>query len=216
MFLFGPIRLVFKLVNLLLTTAIIYLVYSGVQVVIASNAKAAPIRPTTPVSSIVVMLPGPSDTTTSPDVIGRLNEAVSLYRSKLAQNIKLLTVATSTSGAQWNKTLQERAAAMQWLIAQGVPGANIRYNNGTTSFTALVSTARSLRSSNRVVIVTDAINHLWISGAATSSGLNVAAVYPGVGSKKLFVFEPGSFVRQTTGVALGRVIGYGHTTWVNS
>lgn len=216
MFLFAPIRLVFKVVNLLLTAAIIYFIYSGVQVVIASNASATPTQPSLPISAIIVMVPSPSSTLLSSDLVGRLDETYLLYQARVSQNVVLLTVTTAKSGSQRTKSMQEESAAKQWLIAKGVPTARISGNNGSTSYAVLARTAKTLQTSNRVVIVTDAINHLWVSGAATSSGLGVAAIYPGNGSRKLFILEPGSFVRQTAGVALGRVIGYGHTTWVNN
>ena len=215
MFLFAPIRFAFKIVNLLVTGAIVYLIVSGVQVVMASNAKAPRPSASTHAAAIIVMLPSPSNTVITPDFIGRLDETVSLFRSGVSKRIELLTSSDIAGTKSSNNAARERSDARQWLVTQGIPNADISTVIGTNPYAALRHTTLALHNETSIALVTDAINHLWIAGAASASGLHVVGVYPAAGSTRSFVFQPLALARESTGVALARIIGYANTTWVN-
>ena len=76
--LFGPVRLVVRLVSLVVTGAIVYVIVCGVQVVEASRLSAAPsaVHP----ASAIVVLGQPVAKADRADLISRLGQAALLYR----------------------------------------------------------------------------------------------------------------------------------------
>ncbi len=217
MFLFAPIRLAFRLVSLLVSATVIYIIFSGVQVVTASNASTEPLGQPPKTSAIVVMMPRPTSAITTPDLAGRINEAVRLFRAKVAPQIILASESPSTLGVHKEEATAEIAVARASIAAQDVPNSAVEtLIGGSDTYSLLVIVAKRVGSTSRVAIVTSAIADLWTKNAASSAGLVVARIYPSTGSKRFFALEADALWRQTTGVAVGRILGYQITTWVPS
>jgi hypothetical protein len=102
---------------------------------------------------------------------------------------------------------------MTTLLQQsGVPTSAITSLNATSGTDGLKQIAQTLGPEATTLIVTDAIDDLWTKGAATSAGLEPVVV-PATGSKVGLYTEVGPFVRETSGVAAGRIIGDLRATW---
>jgi len=201
--LFWPIRFVFRIVSLLVLAAVAYLVYSGVEVVLASRATSDAEK--IPSASAIVVLPAKvTGSSPGPDNLGRLTEVAALYAAHRAPTIVVAAPAatrTEPSGV---------TVARRWLVARGVPSAAILAVRATDSVIGLSRAAKLLGSRDQVIVVTDAIDALWTKDLAAGDHLK-ATIAPAVGSKKLILEEIGALWRESSAVAAGRVIGYGRT-----
>jgi uncharacterized SAM-binding protein YcdF (DUF218 family) len=148
---------------------IAYLVVTFVQVWLASNRSSAPAS-----DAIVVLGAAQYDCTPSPVLERRLSHALQLYESNVAGRIFV------TGGKQEGDRCTEATAGAEWLLAEGVPDANIlRENQGASSWESLAAAARILREQDmtRVVLVTDGYHALRVEAIADDLGLD-AAVSP--------------------------------------
>lgn len=218
MLLFWPFKLAAKIVSLAISAIVVYLIYCGVQVVIASNASSAPMATEAAPSAIVVLIPDQTSTTPSADLLGRLTEARLLYQAGVAHQLVLLSTTTSAPVQLGSAPLVLNGGltgARAWLTTHGVPASAISTTGGASTYASFVSLTQQL-TNPRVAIVTDAVSAYWVLHAASTAGLVVTHVYPASASKRPVFQEMGSLWRQTTGVAVGRLFGYSRTTWVNS
>lgn len=219
MLLFGPIKLVIKIISLAITAALVYLIVTAVQVGLASNAANGSAVGAPAASEIILLIPAQTSTTPTPDFVGRLQEALALYQGHIATNIDLVISSSSTLpqiqlGKNPGEPNNGTNAATQWLTSNGVPKTAIANNYFGSTYRSLQLIAQRLGSTAHVAIVDDAIETLWISHVAKSAGLTNVSIYPAVGSKELVVREFGNLWRQTAGVAVGRILGFNHMTLV--
>jgi uncharacterized SAM-binding protein YcdF (DUF218 family) len=173
---------------------IAYLVVTFVQVWLASNRSSAPAS-----DAIVVLGAAQYDCTPSPVLERRLSHALQLYESNVAGRIFV------TGGKQEGDRCTEATAGAEWLLAEGVPDANIlRENQGASSWESLAAAARILREQDmtRVVLVTDGYHALRVEAIADDLGLD-AAVSP---SRKGGSLR--DYAEETAAVSLGRLIGF--------
>ncbi|HTW99593.1 MAG TPA: hypothetical protein VMD59_12490, partial [Acidimicrobiales bacterium] len=99
-----------------------------------------------------------------------------------------------------------------WLVAHGVlAGAQLAVT-GSNASSQLRAAGAALGSGTSVLVVTDAIDAMWIERAAPEDGL-AATVVPATGSEPLFFKELGAVWRETSAVAAGRIIGFGRASW---
>jgi uncharacterized SAM-binding protein YcdF (DUF218 family) len=200
-----PLKIAIKVVSLLITGAIAYLVLTGFQVALASRAStnAADYHQ----SSAIVILGSPAPGgVPGMDFVSRLTTAAALYSVHLAPKVILTGVGGSTTSPD------VIVAGRSWLANNGVPASAISSVASADAVGGLKSAAASLGANARVLIITDAIDLLWTKGAATSAGL-APTVVPAKGSKVALYSEIGRFAIQTTGVAAGRIIGDLRATW---
>jgi vancomycin permeability regulator SanA len=202
-FLFAPIRWAIKLVSLLITAAVIYVIVSGVQVVGASNAVDTA-SAVAPAAAIIVIGAPLVDGAPGPVLLARLEQALALYQATRAPRL-VLTGATLAGGS-------EPASEESWLTARSVPRQALTAAGGGSVIDDLTAAARVLGSGTSAIVVTDAIDTLWTTKTAAALGLEVS-VSPDPASKKFVFDEIGPLWRQATAVAAGRIIGYKHTTW---
>lgn len=218
MLLFAPIRWTLKLVYFAVLAAAVYVVVSGFQVVTASHlpTSSTALEP----ARAIVVLGAPVERSApagpyvpGPDLTGRLEQALALYEAKLAPQI-LLTGAPAEPVAATTPTVPAvTAVAAGWLEGRGVPASSIEPLTASGAPAGVAAAASALARGTRVIVVTDAIDALWVKGAASRSGL-VVQVSPAVGSERSVTSELGPLWRQATAVAVGRLIGYGRTSWV--
>jgi hypothetical protein len=208
MFLLWPIKLAFKIVELVFAAAIVYLVVTAVQVELAARVPNGPLAVAPKASAIVVLGAAPTDGKLSADAKARLAEAKALYGAKLAPR---LVVA---GNEQLNGVL---GAAASWLTAHGVPVLPAYQVFADDSSTQLRLVATELHAEPPpatpvpVIVVTDAIDALWTEHAAAEDGLAATVVAPS--GAPLSQHEIGPLWRETSAVAVGRIIGFGRVTW---
>lgn len=205
MFLFAPIRWAFKLLYFAVLAAIVYVVVSGYQVVSASHLPTS--AAASPRSQAIVVLGAPVvGTAPGPDYLARLEQALALYRAHAAPQV-VVTGSPALAGSP-----SEVAVGEDWLAGSGVARSNLSSVVADDAASALVQVSAALPARASVVVVTDAIDALWTTGAGSKAGL-VVHVSPAVGSEKAFYQQFDELWRQATGVAVGRLIGYVNTPW---
>jgi uncharacterized SAM-binding protein YcdF (DUF218 family) len=207
--LFAPIRWALKLVYFAVLAAVVYLVVSGFQVVFASHLPtgAASARKA---RAIVVLGAPVVNGSPGPDLTARLRQTLRLFDASRGPKVVVVGEAASPGvGA-------ETTVARDWLVARGVPASSVATVTAPDASTGLTKVKSipgvGVGDGTSVIIVTDAIDALWTNGAASKAGLS-AQVSPALGSEKAVYEELGALWRQATGVAVGRLIGYGHATW---
>ena len=171
-----------------------YLAVTFVQVWLASNEDSAPAS-----DAIVVLGAAQYDCVPSPVLERRLAHALQLYEDGVAPRIFV------TGGKQAGDRCTEATAGADWLIAEGVPDADIlRENQGASSWESLAAAARILRDQGltRVVLVTDGYHALRVRAISDELDLD-AAVSP---SRKGGSLR--DFGEETAAVGLGRIIGF--------
>jgi len=192
MFLFWPVKLALRLVELAVTAAIVYLVVTGVQVVQASHLPTS--ATATPHARAIVVLGVGSVSPT--DLAARLEQAGALYHAGVADKVLLAGPPGSSP----------RAAA--GALLPGVPARPV-FGAGDAG---QLRAAEAVLGKGSVVVVTDAVNAMWTERAAREVGFT-ATVSPAVGTERFVFQEIGALWRETSAVAVGRVIGYGRASW---
>jgi uncharacterized SAM-binding protein YcdF (DUF218 family) len=132
----------------------------------------------------------------------RLSHAFDLWQQGLAPIIVV------TGGKQPGDRFTEASTGAEYLIARGVPDAAIRREvQGKTSWESIAASARFLKAEGRttVVLVSDPYHSLRIKGIAAEVGLTPYSS-PTRSSPQANVAA--HEVKETFGVAVGRIIGY--------
>ncbi|MGD0743459.1 MAG: hypothetical protein ABSA31_09310 [Acidimicrobiales bacterium] len=206
--LFGPVRLITKLVSLVVIAAVVYVIVCGVQVVNASRLSTAPAA-VGPASAILVVgdpVADPVARSDRVDLVSRLRQAALLCRHGRAPRI-LLASYPPQSGSVGSFSYDVKT-----LNGFGLGSCAVVELRAPNTAVALSQTARRLGDGGSVIVVTDAIDALWTHGAASGDGL-AAQVSPPPSSKKFVFDEIGPLLREATGVAVGRVLGFGRVSW---
>jgi len=153
-----------------------------------------------PAAAIIVMGAAQWNGVPSPVLKGRLDHAASLYRDGVAP------VIVVTGGKQAGDAVTQGYSGYQYLRDAGVPESAIKVEvDGTNSYTELSASANIVRGAGlgtKVVIVTDPYHSFRAESIAHEVGLD-AHVSPTDASSSM-----GQLVRETGGVAIGRIIGY--------
>lgn len=204
MVLFG-FRIIYRIITLVISAAIVYLIVCGVQVETASRSVRLPSHANRAAAIVVTGTPGMAHM--SADFRAKIRVAWSLYSKDLAP---VLVVAVpsgaSRSGALSAQRMKELAPAVKPGDVTGVIA-----KSAGTEFSRV---AKRIGRGRRVIIVTDAINALYMEGVAAGQGLHPEVVAPAA-SKKLVFSQISALFREASGVAVGRVIGFGHATWAS-
>jgi uncharacterized SAM-binding protein YcdF (DUF218 family) len=138
----------------------------------------------------------------SPVLEARLSHAFDLWQQGLAPIIVV------TGGKQPGDKFTEASSGAQYLIARGVPDTAIRREvQGKTSWESIAASARFLKAEGktRVLLVSDPYHSLRIKGIAAEVGLTPYSS-PTRTSPELYVRS--HEIKETFGVAVGRIIGY--------
>lgn len=177
---------------------VVYLAVTAVQVWLTSR-HSDPRK----ADAIVVMGAAQYNGVPSPDLRARLAEAESLWKRQLAPLIVV------TGYKEPGDRYTESQASYMWLNANGVPADAIIQVGGDDSWANLsdassVLQARGLRT---VLIVTDGFHEDRSLAIATDVGLTAWPV-PAADSPISGWSAVPYFVKETFGVAVGRVVGY--------
>jgi uncharacterized SAM-binding protein YcdF (DUF218 family) len=195
-------RLVVRAVAVLGALVFVYLAVTFLQVWWASRRDDA--RHNIPVQAIIVLGAAQYNGRPSAVLRARLDHAADLYRRHLAP------VIVVTGGNQPGDKFTEATASANYLIAHGIPDADIlREVSGRSTWQSLAASARFLRPrgirtvllvsdpfhSERLVTIASQVNlHGFVSPTHTSPIRGVASLP--------------YYLRETVAVAAGRVIGF--------
>jgi len=178
-----------------------YVLFTFVQVWLASRRDDA-----RPADAIVVMGAAQYNCRPSPVLEERLQHALDLYQSGIAGTIVV------TGGKQEGDRCTEATAGAEYLMANGVPEADLlRENQGANSWESLAAAARILRDRDmtRAVLVTDGYHALRVEAIADELGLD-AVVSPSHKGGSLR-----NYAEETAAVSIGRIIGFGRLVHID-
>src|ERR1700728_3430204 len=143
---FAPLRLALRIISLLLTALVVYFAVSLVQVWLTSRQYDPH-----PPGALMVMGAAQYNGVPSPDLAARLNEAVKLFKNKDSSLIML------TGGKEKGDVYTEWQAGTTYLLARGVPPADILHAGGNTTYQNVAEAAPQLlaRHATTVLVTTD-------------------------------------------------------------
>ena len=181
-----------------------YLVVTCVQVVMAGRLPTGT-KGLLTASTIVVIGGSGNPTALSQDLVSRLEEGLSCYRAHLATTI-------TVTGSAPDGPPSMASAEASWLEVNGVNSKAIRQVMAPNTAAQLNIVATNLKRGHRVIVVSDAIDDLWVKGAVVADGLSVEFA-PALGSVRPFYDQLGAVISQTSAVAAGRIIGFSQVSW---
>lgn len=160
----------------------------------------------TPADAIVVLGAAQYDGRPSPLLESRLDKALELWRAGVAP------VLAVTGGKKEGDRFTEAEASRAWLIDRGVPESAILSEDiGTDTWESLTALSPVLRTAGvrRVVAVTSP----WHVARVVSSLDELGFVACGVRAPISFTYNDAGidrWIREIVGVAIGRIVGFGH------
>jgi uncharacterized SAM-binding protein YcdF (DUF218 family) len=192
------VRFILKLVVLVATVVVVYLLVTAVQVWLTGRRYEPHLA-----GAIVVMGAAQYNGVPSPDLSSRLDEAERLWRQHYATTIMV------TGSRERGDQFTEAEASARYLIAAGIPGRDIRESGGSDSWQNLSLAAPTIVSdgNNTVLIVTDRFHEDRSLAIASSVGLNPYPT-PTPSSPITGWASLPYYAKETVGVALGRIIGF--------
>lgn len=194
------LRFLLRIVALVVTLVLVYLVVTAVQVWMTGR-RYEPRR----AGAIVVMGAAQYNGVPSPDLASRLDEAELLWRQHDAPDIMV------TGSKEPGDRYTEAEASARYLIAAGVPSQDILEAGGNDSWENLSLAAPVLlaHGDTTVLVVTDPFHEDRSLAIATDVGLTAFPTPTRTSPIKGLSTVP-YYAKETVGVALGRIIGFDH------
>ncbi len=201
------LRFVLRLVALVVTVLVVYLLVTAGQVWLTSR-RYEPHH----AGAIVVMGAAQYNGVPSPDLRARLDEAGLLWHQGYAGTI----MVTGSKEPGDHYTEAEASARYLMQVAQ-VPGRDILEAGGTDSWANLADAAPTLlaRGDSTVLIVTDPFHEARSLAIASSLQLRPSPTPTRTSPIQGLGTVP-YFAKETVGVALGRIVGFNHLTELHS
>lgn len=192
-------RLAWKLLGIVVSIAVVYLLVTFVQVHQAGRHDEA-----RPAQAIVVLGAAQYNGRPSAVLKARLDHAADLYKRHLAP------VVWVTGGGQPGDRTTEASASADYLHTVGVPDSAIqREVQGTSSWQSLAAAAAIMKQHGvrDVILVSDPFHSLRIKAIASELGL-VGHASPTRTSPIKGTTAIKYEARETVAVAIGRIIGF--------
>ena len=201
------IRSVLRVIALVVTVLLAYLVVTAVQVWLTSR-RFEPHR----AGAIVVMGAAQYDGVPSPDLRARLDEAGLLWHEGYAA-----TIMVTGSKQPGDHFTEAQASAYYLRVVTRVPSRDILEAGGNDSWENLADAAPTLltRGDGTVLIVTDPFHEDRSLAIASDLRLQPSPTPARSSPIKGMATVP-YFAKETVGVALGRIIVFNHLTDLHS
>ena len=195
------LRRVVRIARWLLVAVVVYLGVTAVQVWLTGRRYEP-----TPAGAIVVMGAAQYDGVPSPVLRARLDEAGLLWHQRFAP-----TVVVTGSKEAGDVYTEAQASARYLTTVLHVPATAVVQVGGRDSWEnlSLAAPAVEARGSRTVIIVTDPFHEARCLAIASSVGLQ-AWPTPTRTSPLTGLATVPYYAKETVGVAVGRLVGYGH------
>jgi hypothetical protein len=209
MLFFGVFRWFRRLVYLVVLGVFLYVVVSGVQVILAASPSGSPTA-VAPARAIVV-LPGPiKSPTLSFNLQQRLDQALLLFIHHRAPTV----VVAGGAPRPGEPTIASLEA--QYLVRQALPMKDI-FELSTSQDPATLSAVEAVYGDGRparVILVANPFDLLRVSKTAVAEGL-LPEVSPAPPPRQSFLHEFAVLWTEAAAVSFGRVVGFQHTGWAS-
>lgn len=195
-----PRRLVGRLVLGAVTLVVVYVVATFVQVWWTARTDGA-----RPADAVVVLGAAQYDGRPSAVLESRLGHALTLWQDEVAPLVVV------TGGGAPGDTSTEASSGSTWLRERGIPDDRLRLEvQGRTTYASLLATRRFLaeEGATRVVLVSDGWHLARSVAIAREVGLD-ATGSPAPDSPYSTAGALRQMVRETGGLAVGRLVGFG-------
>jgi uncharacterized SAM-binding protein YcdF (DUF218 family) len=201
-----PVGVLVRVMGLVVVVVVVYLLVTAVQVWWTGRRYDPG-----PAGAIVVMGAAQYDGVPSPDLAARLDEAELLWRQHYAPTIMV------TGSKQPGDLYTEAEASARYLIDAGVPARDIDESGGSDSWENLSLAAPTLlaQGDRTVLIVTDPFHEARSLAIASSVGLSPSPT-PTRTSPITGLASVPYYAKETAGVAIGRIIGFGRLDSLHS
>ncbi len=197
--------MVWRLFALVVLAAVVLLVVSAVQVVMASRASPAA-SAVGPASAVIVVGTPTGRKEATGQLAARCAQALALWSARRA-SVVITTGGAATSGAP-----TEASLAGAWLLAHGLPARALEKvpepNLGSGFGTIAKRYGKS--AGDRTIVVGAPLQALWLRGLASLEGLD-AQFSPASASKNSLLTDVGQVWDQAVAVGLGRIVGFDQT-----
>ena len=203
---FGPIKLVIRIVTTLIAIVVIYFAVTFVQVWMTGHEHS-----TRHAQAILVFGTTEDNGTPSPELKARLDQALVLWRRDRAPWIAV------TGGRRPGDVYTEAGVSKTYLESHGVPGSKILKGSGTDTWRNVVTVLSKLKSHHitTVLTVTDPFHEDRAMAVSSSLGLTP---YPSPVRNSPTIKHSlwKYYLKETLEVGIGRLIGYQHFhSWFN-
>jgi uncharacterized SAM-binding protein YcdF (DUF218 family) len=194
------LRFMLRLIAFVVTLILIYLVVTAVQVWMTGRRYEPRLA-----GAIVVMGAAQYNGVPSPDLASRLDQAEVLWHRHYTSTIMV------TGSKQPGDRYTEAEASRRYLMAAGIPGADILEAGGSDTWQSLSEAATTLlaRGDRTVLITTDPFHEARSLAVSSSLGLAPYPTPTQTSPIKGFSTVP-YYAKETVGVALGRIVGFDH------
>jgi uncharacterized SAM-binding protein YcdF (DUF218 family) len=201
---FGPFKLVVRIISTLLSIVIIYFAVTFVQIWLTGHEHS-----TRHAQAILVFGTTEDNGTPSPELQARLDEALVLWHKGRAPWIAV------TGGKRPGDTFTEAGVSAAYLEGKGVPASKILEGSGTNTWQNVSTVVQKLKSHHikTVLTVTDPFHEDRAMAISSSQGLTP---YPSPVRNSPTVKHSlwKYYAKETFEVGIGRIIGYGRfSSW---
>ena len=204
---FGPFKLILKIISTLVTFVLLYFVVTFVQIWLTGHEHS-----TSSAQAILVFGTTENNGQPSPELQARLDQALYLYQHHRAPWIVV------TGGKRPGDTHTEAGVSATYLEAHGVAATHILkgYGNDTWQNVSTVITQLRAQRITTVLCVTDPFHEYRAMAIASSQGL-VPSPSPVRNSPTSTHSLWRYYLKETLEVGVGRLIGYGRlSSWTTT
>jgi uncharacterized SAM-binding protein YcdF (DUF218 family) len=195
---FGPIKLIIRIVTLVIAVVILYFAITFVQIWMTGHEHS-----TKHAQAILVFGTTEDNGTPSPELQARLDQALSLFGKDRAPWIVV------TGGKRPGDHFTEAGVSASYLESHGVGAAHILIGSGTDTWQNVASVRAKLKTHNitTVLTVTDPFHEDRAMAISSSQGLTP---YPSPVRNSPTVKHSlwKYYAKETFEVGIGRIIGY--------
>jgi uncharacterized SAM-binding protein YcdF (DUF218 family) len=201
---FGPFKLVLRIISLVLSVIVLYFAVTFVQIWLTghhhSSAKA---------QAILVFGTTEDNGLPSPELKARLNHALHLFREQRAPWLVV------TGGNRPGDNFTEAGVSATYLEQHGVPAADILNGFGDDTWQNVSTALPSMKAHHIVTVltVTDPFHEYRAMAISSSQGLQpLPSPVPNSPTIKHSLWK--YYLKETFDVGVGRIVGYGRlSSW---
>jgi uncharacterized SAM-binding protein YcdF (DUF218 family) len=201
---FGPFKLILRIISAVITIVIIYFAVTFVQIWLTGHEHS-----TRHAQAILVFGTTEDNGTPSPELQARLNQALILWHKHRAPWMVV------TGGKRPGDAFTEAGVSAAYLEGKGVPRSKIIVGAGTNTWQNVATVTAQLSSHHivNVLTVTDPFHEDRAMAIASSQGL-IPFPSPVRNSPTVKHSLWKYYAKETFGVGIGRIIGYGRfSSW---